>query len=51
MKLKRLFPGAVYKEDIAQVQIGIKGGSDVIESIVLFLRTIAPLDEGQGPPA
>jgi transcription-repair coupling factor (superfamily II helicase) len=45
LRLKRLFPGSVYKEDIAQVQVGIKGGTDLIEAIVLFLRTIAPLEE------
>jgi transcription-repair coupling factor (superfamily II helicase) len=45
LRLKRLFPGSVYKEDIAQVQVGVKGGTDLIEAVVLFLRTIAPADE------
>ena len=42
LRFKRLFPGGVYKEDIDQVQVGIKGGTDVIEAITLFLRTIVP---------
>ncbi|MBK5221942.1 MAG: transcription-repair coupling factor [Acidimicrobiia bacterium] len=44
MKMKRLFPGSVYKEDISQVQVGIKGGTDLVEAIVLFLRTIVPVE-------
>ncbi|MGY6501384.1 MAG: transcription-repair coupling factor [Acidimicrobiales bacterium] len=52
LRLKRLFAGSVYKEDIAQVQVGIKGGNDVIEAIVLFLQTILPPDaEGTEAPA
>ena len=47
LKLKRLFPGSVYKEDIEQVQVGIKGGADLVEAIVLFLRTIVPVDDEQ----
>ncbi|QGG96005.1 transcription-repair coupling factor [Actinomarinicola tropica] len=42
LKLKRLFQGSVYKEDIEQVQVGIKGGTDLVDAIVLFLRTIVP---------
>jgi transcription-repair coupling factor (superfamily II helicase) len=45
LRLKRLFPGSVYKEDSGQVQVGVKGNTDLIEAIVLFLRTIQPPDE------
>jgi transcription-repair coupling factor (superfamily II helicase) len=48
LRLKRLFPGSVYKEDSGQVQVGVKGNTDLIEAIVLFLRTIQPSDEPAG---
>jgi transcription-repair coupling factor (superfamily II helicase) len=45
LRLKRLFQGSVYKDDGAQVQIGIKGGTDLVEALVLFFRTMVPVDD------
>ncbi len=45
LRLKRLFQGSVYKEDGHQVQIGIKGGTDLVEALVLFLRTMVPVED------
>lgn len=42
MKFNRLFPGSIYKEEISQVQVGVKGGVDLVEAIILFLQTIVP---------
>jgi len=49
LRLKRLFQGSVYKDDGAQVQIGIKGGTDLVEALVLFFRTMVPVDEAGAP--
>ncbi|MFP3905816.1 MAG: transcription-repair coupling factor [Acidimicrobiales bacterium] len=50
LRLKRLFPNSVYKEDLSQVQVGIKGGTDLVEALVLFLRTIVPVEDRVGEP-
>ncbi|HSL57577.1 MAG TPA: transcription-repair coupling factor [Acidimicrobiales bacterium] len=44
LKLKRLFPKAVYKAEPRQVQIGIAAGADVAEAVVTFLQTLVPVE-------
>ncbi len=49
LRLKRLFPQAVYKEDSGQVQVGIKGGVDLVEALVAFFDTMVPAEDSVAP--
>jgi transcription-repair coupling factor (superfamily II helicase) len=45
MRLSRLYRGAVYKEDLAQLQVPVRKGAPLVDAIVNVLRELVPLDD------
>ncbi|MDQ1401873.1 MAG: hypothetical protein QOG03_189 [Actinomycetota bacterium] len=45
MRLKRLHPKAIYKEDVDQVLIPVRPGSEVAVTLVTFLQEMVPIEE------
>jgi transcription-repair coupling factor (superfamily II helicase) len=45
MRMKRLHPKAIYKEDLDQVLLPVRPGSDIAGSLVTFLEEMVPADE------
>jgi len=44
IRLKRLSPKAVYKEDVGQLQIPVNKADDLVEHLVLLLRQLVPVE-------
>ena len=44
IRLKRLSPKAVYKEDVGQLQIPVNKADDLVEHLVLLLRQLVPAE-------
>jgi transcription-repair coupling factor (superfamily II helicase) len=42
VRLERLYRGAVYKEELGQVQLPLSSGSDLVELLVAFLGEVVP---------
>jgi transcription-repair coupling factor (superfamily II helicase) len=49
IRLKRLFKGAVYKDDTQQLVVPVAGGRGVALELVGLLRTLVPADASGGP--
>jgi hypothetical protein len=45
MRLKRLHPKAIYKEDLDQVLVPVRPGSEVATTLVTFLQEMVPVEE------
>jgi transcription-repair coupling factor (superfamily II helicase) len=51
IRLRRLFPKAVYKEDIAQLVVPLVRGADPVDAVLTLLATLVPEEEGLASPA
>ena len=46
IRLKRLSPKAVYKEEIGQLQVPVNTATDLVDHLVALLRQLVPADAG-----